>query len=396
MASSDKQIKVIQLSHASHSFFAKPGDNVKDLILSDFYFRVAKQLQKYSNIEVECWGPEREWKEKTVIWKDVKFRFFPTTFSPRYALDFSIPMLKELKKEIRKCKQQNKKLIIHLHEYHNLHGLAIATFFKNQKIIAQHHGGSWPLKHMKQTKAYKYFFPLFWLGQLWENKVLKNIKVFFALSKEEMDYLKNKTQGRSKIKFQTMGIDEEYFEIINKKQARKRLGFKGNKKVLIFLGRINEEKGVRYLLDAMKRIEGKRKDVELKIIGFGKIKEFQEYANKLKLKNVEFTGAIFGDKKLLYLAAADALILPSSKEGAPVVVMEALAKNLPVVVTDVGGVRQMIENNQEGVIIKQKSSQDIVKAVEDILHWKKDIRKYAEKYKWEKIIKDTIGEYEGI
>jgi len=395
MAGSDKQIKVIQLSHASHSFFAKPGDNVKDLILSDFYFRVAKQLQEYSDIEVECWGPERQWKEKQVIWGGVKFRFFPTTFSPKYALDFSIPMLKALKQEIKKCKKENKKLIIHLHEYHNLHGLVIAGLFKNQKIIAQHHGGSWPLKHMKQTKNYRYFFPLFLLGQILESRVLKNIKLFFALSREEIDYLKKKTKGKSRIKFQTMGIGEEYFKQVSKKEARKKLKL-SNKKILIFLGRVNEEKGVRYLLDAMKQLEEKRKDIELKIIGFGEIKEFQEYAKKLKLKNVEFTGPIFGEKKLLYLSAADCLVLPSSKEGAPVVVMEALARNLPVVVTDVGGVKQMIENNREGIIIKQKSSEEIVKAVREILKWKKNVRKYAEKYKWKKIIKDTIEEYKKV
>ena len=97
---------------------------------------------------------------------------------------------------------------------------------------------------------------------------------------------------------------------------------------------------------------------------------------------------------MLYLSASDAFVLPSSKEGAPVTVMEALARNLPVVVTNVGGTPLMVKNGREGIIIRQKSSEDIIKAVNEIFKWKnKDIRKYAYKYRWKKIIDDTMNDY---
>ena len=74
--------------------------------------------------------------------------------------------------------------------------------------------------------------------------------------------------------------------------------------------------------------------------------------------------------------------------------MEAIAKNLPVIATDVGGVKKMIKNGREGIIIKPKSSEGIIRAIKEILKWKnKNIRKYAERYKWEKIAKETIKEY---
>jgi len=390
-----ERIKVIQLSHASHSFFSKGNEDFKELILSDFYFRVAKQLKKYyPEIEVECWGPERKWKtEKIEVWGGIKFRFFPTTFSPKYALDLSLSMLKALRKEIKESKKQNKKLIIHLHEYHNLHGLIIASKFRKENIIAQHHGGSWPIKHMRQTKAYRLFFPFFMLGQLYENLVLKNIKYFYALSEEEINYLKKKAK-KSKIKFQTMGIGDEYFKIQNKNLARKKLKL-SNKKIIIFIGRINEDKGIKYLLEAMKKLE--KEEIELKIIGFGDIDKFKQQAKQLKLKNTEFVGPVFGEKKLLYLNAADALVLPSSKEGAPVVIMEALASNLPVIATDVGGVRNMLQNGKQGRIIKQKSSEEIANAIKEVLSWKKkNLQEYANKYKWKEIINSTVEDYKRI
>jgi glycosyltransferase involved in cell wall biosynthesis len=389
----EEKIKVIHIEHCSHSYFlSDKNGNPDDIVKGSWGTQVVREIRKqHPEIEVECWFPEKtEKKEKSFEHWGVKLRIFPTTFSPMYALDFSLPMLRALKKEIKKCHKENKKVIIQIHEYHNLHGLALAFLFRKEKLIAQHHGGSYPLKHLKQTKRYRLFFPLFFLGQFIENLVLKNIKVFFALSQDEINYLK-KIAPNSKVRFQTMGIEEIYYKKGNKKLDRKKLNLDLNKKIIIYIGRINEEKGIKYLLDAMINL----KEVNLKIIGYlQKVDYFKEYAKEKKLDNVEFLGGVFGEKKLLYLSAADALILPSTKEGAPVVIMEALSRNTPVVATDVGGIPLMIENNREGVIIKQKNSEEIVRGIKEILKWKnKDVKKYANKYKWKKIIDDTVEDY---
>jgi len=390
-----KKIKVIMIAHCSHSYFLGEGEkDLNKLFLNDWYVKTAKQLNKfYPEIEVECWAPEKLKKEaEETILEGIKFKFFPVNFSPIYAMDLSIPMLKELKEEVRKSKKENYELIIHVHEIHNLHGLLIATLFKNQKIIVQHHGGSWPLKHVKQTKRYKFFFPLFFLAQLWENLVLSNVNCFYALSEDEINYLK-RVAPSSNVRFQTMGIDDEYFKKTDKKTARKKLKLPLDKKILIYIGRINDVK-VGFLLEAMNEL--KEEGILLKIIGFGPQEEkFKKYASENKLKNVEFLGGVFGEKKLLYLSSADAFVLPSSKEGAPVTVMEALARNLPVVVTSVGGTPLMVKNKREGILIPPKNKEELVKAIRNVLSWReKDIKKYAEIYKWKKIIDDTVKDYE--
>ena len=112
----------------------------------------------------------------------------------------------------------------------------------------------------------------------------------------------------------------------------------------------------------------------------------EKYVKENNLKNVEFLGGVFGERKILYLSSADALVLPSSKEGAPVTIMEAIAKNLPVICTDVGGVQLMIENGREGIILKKRNSVEISKS-------KKNISKYANKYNWKEIIKKTLKDY---
>lgn len=388
-----KKIKAIHVVHDSFTYWQKESEKtLKQFIIDDWFSLNAKQIKKfYPEIEIECWCPERTYKKQEEFFHSgIKYRQFPTTLSLTYATDISIQMLKELGKEIKKSRQENYKLIIHLHEIHNIHGLLIATMFKGQNIIVQHHGGSWPLKHLKQNKKFRFFSPFFILSQLWENFALKNLKYYYALSKEEIDYIKRKAP-KVKVRFQTMGIDDFYFQEVSKKEARRKLKFPFNKKIILYLGRLHEVKGVNFLIDAMKEL----KDVELKIIGYGPEEaRLKEQAKKLKLKNIEFLGGIFGKDKLLYLSAADALILPSSKEGAPVVVMEAMAGNLPSIVTNVGGVSLMIKQGVNGKIIQKRRPKAIAHAVKEVLTWKnKNVKKYAEVYRWEKIIDNTLKDY---
>lgn len=390
------KIKVIEISHSSESYALGEGEKeLKKLVLNDWPARTARQTKKfYPEIEVECWAPERIYKEeKQYVEGEILFRFFPTTIAVRYGLDFSMQMLKELKREIEKSKRENYKLIIKIHEVHNLHGLLIASFFKDQNLIVQHHGGSWPVKHLSESRKKKFFFPLFYLAQILENSILKNVKYFYALSEKEINYLKQRAPD-SMIKFQTMGIEDEYYKSVGKKTARKKLKIPDNKKVILYIGRIAEIKGAGFLLEAMKKM----KYVELKCIGFGpEEKKFKDYAKENNLKNVEFLGGVFGEKKILYLNAANAFVLPSLKEGAPVTVMEALACNTPVVVTEIGGVPMMIENGREGIIIKKKSPEDIVRGIKEILRWKnKNVKQYADKYRWKKIIEATVRDYREI
>jgi glycosyltransferase involved in cell wall biosynthesis len=67
--------------------------------------------------------------------------------------------------------------------------------------------------------------------------------------------------------------------------------------------------------------------VELLIIGEGvDFKKYKRYVNENNIKNVKFLGPKYGEEKKLFLSACDCLILPSHTEGAPVVLMEAIAK----------------------------------------------------------------------
>jgi len=386
--------KVIQITSSSPSFSLSSGKgDIEEIMKDDWSAQVAKHLKEsYPNLEIECWTPEKNYKkERAFKYLGIKFRAFPTLFSIRIGMEISFSMIKAIREEIKKAEQENKKLIIHVHEYHSwLMYLLLLTInkSKNIKIIAQHHGGRNPLQNLRKYKRLLLVFPVISLMQFFENLLYKKVDIFYAFGDKEEKYLRNITQ--SEIKFQSMGIRDLFFEKVSKKSARKTLNLDKKKKYVLFLGRIKTTKGIRELLEAMKDI-----NAELLLIGSGPdMEKYSCFAKKNGIENVSFLGPIYSDKRLLYLSACDCLVLPSYTEGAPVVIMEAIARNLPVVASDVGAVSKMITNGREGIVIKPQSSKDILDAVNKVLCWKsKDIRKYAERYKWDKIIKEMYKDY---
>jgi len=392
----NKKIKVIHISSASSSFSVP---DYEEDIYRAWFAQVCYQIKKfYPKIEVEGWTIERKYKkEETKIHNNLKFRIFPTEVAFRHGMEISLSLIKALLDEQEKAIKEGKKLIIHLHEHHTLQSYLILLSLdkKKVKIVSQHHGGRSPFQNLIEHKKFFLFLPIFILWQIIEKIILKKINVVYGSTELEMTYLKNTLKG-SVVKFQTMGIGEEYFkEIVSKKIARKKLSLDMDKKYIIFIGRVRKVKGISELLEAMEKL--KKENIELIIIGKGPHYEYyKDYVEKNKFENAKLLGAVYGDKKMLYLAACDYLILPSrGSEGSPIVIMEAMAMNLPFITTKVGGIPLMFENKREGILVEPKSTEEIVKAIKEILKWKKkDIRKYAENYKWGKIIKQTIEDYE--
>ncbi|MGW2565735.1 glycosyltransferase family 4 protein [Streptomyces sp. NPDC001537] len=109
---------------------------------------------------------------------------------------------------------------------------------------------------------------------------------------------------------------------------------------LLYVGRLGAQKNVARLLDALHLT---RQDVRLRIVGDGELRgRLEEQADRLGLHHVEFSGGLLGEDLVKAYADADAFVLPSDKEGMPLVVLEAMAAGLPVVATDVSGNRELV------------------------------------------------------
>jgi glycosyltransferase involved in cell wall biosynthesis len=161
----------------------------------------------------------------------------------------------------------------------------------------------------------------------------------------------------------------------------------GGKIRLISVGRLIERKGYRYLIEALKDLP----DVDLQLIGEGNLrKELEELAFKYGIP-VQFLGNISHQHLPRYLLQADIFVLPSLNEGMSNSVLEAMACGLPVITTDTGGSKELVQGN--GFLVKKGDAQDLRRAIEIFIRDKsligvmgKKSRENAEKMSWRGVV----------
>ena len=103
------------------------------------------------------------------------------------------------------------------------------------------------------------------------------------------------------------------------------------------------------------------------MIGDGPLKdELQRQAKRLGVSdNCIFTGARTDVPEIL--SSLDILILPSLSEGFPIILLEAMASSCPIVASEVGGVKELIENGKTGLLVPSADSQALAEAIRELL-----------------------------
>ncbi len=126
----------------------------------------------------------------------------------------------------------------------------------------------------------------------------------------------------------------------------------------LFVGRLTREKGVATMLHAWRRLSG----IRLRIAGDGALREQLE--REAKDLPVEFLGRVPSERVLALMRGAALLIVPSEcYEGFPRVVVEAFATGAPLVVADIGGLRELVEHGIDGIKFRSGSADELAAAV---------------------------------
>jgi len=172
----------------------------------------------------------------------------------------------------------------------------------------------------------------------------------------------------------SMGVDSQLFH-----PDKKDLSLKEKNKIsgpfLLFVGRLTEKKGVRYLIEAMVSVLKNSPETKLMLIGTGELHhELSRLAVSLGLQeNVIFTGAIPNNKLPKYFATADIFIGPSIQaeggdtEGFGLTFVEAGMSGCFVVASDVGGISDIIEDGKTGFLVREKDPDAIADTLCNIL-----------------------------
>lgn len=179
-----------------------------------------------------------------------------------------------------------------------------------------------------------------WAAQMIERHkwpLLKNI-IFIS------DYNKNLCKGIDHLKWAQIynPVDDDYF-------THKDNGGRG----FYFIGRLNERKGVR---DLFRAVASMPEDVSLDVVGGPDVKEYmtelEEIVSSLPAGHIKMHGWQSGERIRSIVEGDCCLVLPSYQETLPVVIAEAMAMGKIVIATDVGGIREMVEDGQTGFLFK--------------------------------------------
>jgi glycosyltransferase involved in cell wall biosynthesis/2-polyprenyl-3-methyl-5-hydroxy-6-metoxy-1,4-benzoquinol methylase len=189
-----------------------------------------------------------------------------------------------------------------------------------------------------------------------------------AVIKHYEDMLKNSADLRV-IPNGINSIDEFNPAIYNRTEMRQTLGLQAGDTAIFYVGRLSEEKNPDVFVNVAKNvIENKKhgKNAKFFIIGDGKMQgEILDLIAEVGSSQIQYLG--YQSKIAQHLSAADVFILPSSIEGFPLSILEAMAMKVVVIASKVGAVPDVIESGRNGFIVTPGSVKEIYQIVERLL-----------------------------
>ena len=208
-----------------------------------------------------------------------------------------------------------------------------------------------------------YFSPLKTKCFIWIERCLaKKTSGIVAISKEQKRDLAEvyKIAPSAKIRIVTLGFDLDKFQVNkdnNRKIIREKYGVKDGDVALAIVGRLAPIKNHSMFLDALKIVQDRaKKSVKVFIVGDGLEREKLEGMSKFIPQSEQFSIIFTSWIKDIssFNHGMDIFCLTSLNEGTPVSLIEAQAANIPIVSTDVGGVKDVIIENETGFLVPSK------------------------------------------
>jgi glycosyltransferase involved in cell wall biosynthesis len=210
------------------------------------------------------------------------------------------------------------------------------------------------------------------LRRYWISRVLMKrlTDYYIAISRQMTNEMVGLGISRDRIFYVPNGVDVNLFKPYGSKKDN----------LLLFVGRVKANKGVHVLVKALRYIE---KPVQLAIIGpmdnnyrpyiLGLIED----ENRRGKHKIRYLGQMDNTNIVKWYQKASLFVLPSFNEGFPVTILEALACETPVVATPVGGIPEIVENYNTGILTPRNDPAALANAIQHFLENKDDIVKFG-------------------
>lgn len=252
--------------------------------------------------------------------------------------------------ELVKIIKQNKISVVHTHA--SLSG-RVAAKIAGAKIIYTRHTPGEVHKHGSLKWKFNKCINIFL-----SDKVI-------AVSNYIADQLKEYGLPNDRIVTIHNGINvSEFSQSFNIEESKRTFGLE-DEFVLLQIARLEDEKGHKYLFEAISQLDNKYK-VKLLVVGTGsKMNELKNLAAKLNIQEkVVFTGFVNDVKQVI--PAADVIMLPSLKEALALSLLEGMVMSKPCIASNVGGIPEVVVNGISGILVQPKSNKSIKEAIEKL------------------------------
>lgn len=138
---------------------------------------------------------------------------------------------------------------------------------------------------------------------------------------------------------------------------------------VLFVGRLEHRKGLRWLIEAFSLLHKKGKKYTLRIVGHGPmLEQLREKISENNLDDyVNLSGYISKEELLQSYLFTKVVVIPSLYEGVPTVALEAMAARKPLIITDIPGLNELVVNGCNGLVVPPKDSKSLATAIDKIL-----------------------------
>ena len=268
-----------------------------------------------------------------------------------------VPLIPTLFQTLMKMKFD----IIHSHDFYHASSFygAIVSRAKRIPFVLTQHNDQLP---SKVVNAFLYSLNSCTLGRY----VFFHARKIIALNTAIKAHLVAMGADKNKIEVIPNGVDTQFFSPNRKNLLETKWGI--SSPVILFVGRLVEDKGVKYLLQAFSEVVKEIPDARLVIVGKGpQEKELRKLQKSLRLTHVFFLGTVATKFMPNIYNGSDVLVLPSIREPFGNVVIEAMATGRPVIGSYVGGMKDTIVHGVTGFHVQPRNSKQLSRSIIGLL-----------------------------
>jgi len=297
-------------------------------------YEIGKRLAKKGHDVCVCtndvYEPQSRVKAKKDSIDGMEVRYFPNV-SNRMAARSKIFSPIGLRGYLQKNMQNYD--LVHIQEYYTIMTPIAYRYCRkySKPYLVSVRGVMSPVPRKSRSTMKKVFDKSF-------GHVIKNADA--VVVQTEMEKRDCEKKGISRLRIIPNGIDLKEFVLPGRNLFRRRHGLQKGDIAILFVGRINQIKGLKYLVKAFQEID----NIKLHLFLVGPDDNYlDELKKNINSSRIHVLGALYGEEKMQALAGCDIFALPSIYDCSPNSMLEACAAGLPIVTTDANGLAGLVK-----------------------------------------------------